>query len=330
MARRIRARIAVRLQERARAVLDHAVRHDLHGRRTDVAVRRGAPALDQLVDLLVAPMPVPPEARADPHRELAGRVQRAVRLEDVGRHPRVLPARDAERVQPLLRQEQRPAPLRLVGPRDEPIAERVGGPLVQRAGRLPRHRVPLDATVPRIGRVLRDAADLERAAVHPRPVHVPVHQEDGTVGNDAIQLLSMGRTAGEQVHRPSAPRDPRLVGVGGRVRGDRLQVGVDGRDVIQVHPQEVPAAERGMHVCVLEPGNDQPPGQGQDLGRGSGEFPQLTGGPHRRDAPVRHRDLTRTGQPVRVEGRVRDDQVGCPAHGRAEPTWGRLSGKNPT
>ena len=95
-------------------------------------------------------------------------------------------------MQVVLREEQRAPPLRLAGPRDEPIAERVGGAFVQRAGRLPRRGVALDATVPRIGRVPRDPGDLERSAVDPRAVHVPVHQEHGTVGDDAVQLLFMG------------------------------------------------------------------------------------------------------------------------------------------
>ena len=188
--------------------------------------------------------------------------------QDVRRHPRVLPSGDPEGVEVLLRHEQGSAPFGRIGPRDEPIPEGVRRALVQRAGRLPGHGVAFDAAVPRVGRVARDPRELERAAVHPRAVHVPVHQEHRTVGDDAVQVLLARGSAGEQVHRPPPSGDPRLAGVVRGVRGDRLQVGVDRPEVVEVHAQQVPSAERGMDVRVLEPGHDQPPGHRPHVGRG--------------------------------------------------------------
>ena len=276
-------------------------------------------------------MPVPPQARRDAHGQFARLVEGAVRLEDVRRHPRVLPSGDPEGVEVLLCHEQGSTPFGRIGPRDEPVPEGVRRALVQRAGRLAGHGVAFDTAVPRVGRLARDPGELERAAVHPRAVHVPVHQEHRAIGDDAVQVLLARGSAGEQVHGPAASGDPGLAGVGAGVRGDGFQVGLDRPEMVEVHAQQVPSAERGVDVRVLEAGHDQAPGHRPHVGRGVGEIPQLSRRPEGDDPAVLHRHRSCTGLegPAGQEGGVRDDQVGCPVHGGAEPTGAGRSGRNP-
>ena len=142
MTRRIRPRVAVRLQQRARAVL--------HARRRVMiftVVARIVPLVAARPRSTSSSICSSPRCRSH-HRLALTRIVSspasssapyACRMSGVT-HASCQPVIPSA-CRSLLRHEQRPAPLRLVGPRHEAITERVRGALVQRAGRLPRHGV---------------------------------------------------------------------------------------------------------------------------------------------------------------------------------------------
>jgi hypothetical protein len=140
------------------------------------------------------------------------------------------------------------------------VVEPVSRPLVQGPGRLPTAGVAFDPAVVRVGGVPTDAADLQRPAVHPRAVHVAVEKEDRAVRDDGVEVLLAGRPAPEVLHGPAAAEHPRLVRVGRRIRGDRVEVGLPPDQVVQPDPQPVAAGERRVDVAVLEAGQDQATG----------------------------------------------------------------------
>ena len=92
---------------------------------------------DELVHLLEAAMPVPPERADHAGGELAALGERSVRVLGGRRDPGVLPSRDAEGVEVLLREEDRPLPFLARRRRQMGVREGVGGALVQGAGGLP-------------------------------------------------------------------------------------------------------------------------------------------------------------------------------------------------
>ena len=148
--------VEVRLEHRRPCSSRHPVLHDLHGRRPQPADRGCGRALDHLVDLLGAPLALPPVAGDRP----AGQTARARRTSRYaarsgGRDPGVLPGRDPEPVQVRLGQLE-PAGR---APRS------VGGGMSRSTSSIaPSWRVPLglavrvalDAAVGRVGRVVGD------------------------------------------------------------------------------------------------------------------------------------------------------------------------------
>ena len=111
------AAVAVGLEQGAGVVLQHPVQHDLHRRGVEAAAAarpRLAPRAAAL-DLLDALRPLPPQRADDARGEPAVRRQRLVGGLRRRRHPRVLPAGDAERVQVPLRAQDRGLPVRPVG-----------------------------------------------------------------------------------------------------------------------------------------------------------------------------------------------------------------------
>ncbi len=155
----------------------------------------------------------------------------------------------------------------VLGDRREELLEGVGGPLVERAARLAAGRIPLDASVPGVGRVPGDARDLEGPAVHPGAVAVPVHEEHGPVGDDVVEVLTPRRSTREEVHGPSTAHDPGLLGVFPSVLGDDPPVSVEGAHALEVDAQAVPARLRGMNVSVLKAGDEHPAPEVDDLRR---------------------------------------------------------------
>ena len=134
-------RIEVGLEHGRGVVLADPVLHDLHARRGEAADFPTRPQLDELLDLLGAAVAVPPQRADDPGRQVAapggvdvGRVvapELVVVVDD-----RVLPGRDAERVQVLLALQQPLGHLRGGRGRRVP-GDEVHRPLVQGARRLP-------------------------------------------------------------------------------------------------------------------------------------------------------------------------------------------------
>ena len=248
------APVAVGLEHRAGVVLQHAVGHDLDRGRVEARRAAGLAQGAQLVDLLEAASPVPPQRRDHPAGELPAVGQRPVSLHRLRGHPGVLPAGDAERVQVPLRLEDAFLPAGPVRCRHQPGLVVVRRALVQGPGRLTGRGVALDPAVGRVGGVAVDAGDLERLAVDPGAVHVAVHQEDRPVGDDRVEVLLARRAAGKVLHRPAAAGDPRLVRVRCGVRGDGGQVALPLDGVVEPQPVELAARHRCVHVRVLEAG----------------------------------------------------------------------------
>ncbi len=115
--------VAVGAQHGPGVVLEHPVAHDLHGRGVERADGAAIPPRGELLDLLEAAMPIPPEGADHAGGELAALGERSVRLLGGRRDPGVLPSRDAEGVQVLLREEDRALPLLLRGRRQVRIRE---------------------------------------------------------------------------------------------------------------------------------------------------------------------------------------------------------------
>ena len=167
--------------------------------------------LEQAVDLLHPAVAVPPERRHHARR------QTALVVEPRGRRgagpPR--PTRPATPVMPSawsspLRDPDRRHPvLDRVG-RDVTRPERVRGALLQAAGRRAVGLAHVVA-VPRVGRARVDARRAPSAGVftHAR-VRVGVHQEDGPVGHDRVEVLpDRARPRGTSAPYQPAAHDPR-------------------------------------------------------------------------------------------------------------------------
>ena len=74
-------RVEVGLEDGGREVLDHPVLHDLHGRRAEPARSAAFPERDQILHLLDAAVPVPPQRSDDPRGELPRTRERHVGVE---------------------------------------------------------------------------------------------------------------------------------------------------------------------------------------------------------------------------------------------------------
>ena len=300
----VAGRVAVGAEHRAGVVLEHAVAHDLHGRRMEPADGAAIPPRDELTHLLDAAVPVPPERPDHPGGELAALGERAVRLLRGRRDPGVLPPGDAEGVEMLLREQDRPLPLLLWRRGEVGIRERVGGALVQGAGRLAGRGIALDPPVPRVGGLARDVAGLQGLRVHPRSVDVSVQQEDRPVGNDVVEQLLRRRAAREVGHQPATAEDPGLFGVGLRVGGDRVSVGV--------HARAGRGARRAAGTGRRTARGDGSPGRpGAPSVRGGGGAPSRSGTAPSRPVPCPPR---RSGR----RGRRRPLPTGAP-----RPSWRR-------
>ncbi len=276
---RAAAAVEVRLQQAGREVLGDAVLHDLDAGGVEAAHPAGAAALLQLGDLFQAAFAVPPQGADDagPQRALAGGAQVdavVVGVAGEGADHGVLPAGHAEGEQVLLRGEQ--ARVRLVRRRDGHVAgHQVHGALLEGAGR-GAVRLPLDASVRRVGRGAVDAREVECAGVDPGAVAVPVGEHDRPVRHDRVEHGAGGRAPGEEVHGPAAAADPGGLGVLLGVGGHHRQVAVDGALLAQVAAEHLDAGHRRMHVGVLESGDEQSSVEVDHLGVRVGE------GAHRR------------------------------------------------
>jgi hypothetical protein len=185
---------------------------------------------------------------------------------------------------------------------------------LQHPGRRPA-RVALDPPVGRVRGVPGDAGQLQRPAVDPGAVVIPVRQEGRPVRDHGVERGGGGQPAGERLQRPAAAGDPRVLRVGARVAADRRQVLVRALERGQVAAAELEAGEDRVDVRVLEAGHEQPTGQVDPLGAGAG---QVAGGGPDGDDPVagdRHRLAAGHRRAVRREYRpVVEEQVSLGFH----------------
>jgi hypothetical protein len=182
--------VQVGLEHGGGVILGHPVQHDLHAGGAEAA---GPPILagfHELLDLVHAAVPVPPERahhvgqqRARPRcpQVSADRVLATV----VAADDRVLPAGDPERQQVFLGCQQGLVPV-LLGHLGEQVAHKKRGALLQHAVRLPG-AVALDPAVRRVRGRLADPSQVEGLAVDPDPMTVSVRQEHRAVRDYGIE-----------------------------------------------------------------------------------------------------------------------------------------------
>ena len=312
--------VEVGLQHGGRERLAHAVLHDLHARRGEAPGAASLAERDQFVDLLRAAIAIPPQGADDARGEIA-----ALPRSEVGGvvvHPRprghdgVLPGRDPQGVQVPLPLEQSLVDLR--GRRDgRQVAHQVGGTFVEGAARL-AVRVALDPAVGRIGRGRRDAGHLERAAVHPRAVAVPVRQDHDAVGHDRIEEILRRCPAREHVHRPAAAEDPLAFRVRLRVRPHGFHVAIGRMEVVEIALQPIDTAADRVDVRVLEAGHQHPSAKIEHLRGRVDPIAYVVVAADRHDPSVLHRDGARAGpsRVHRVHGAVHEGEFGR-AHRRS-------------
>ena len=127
--------------------------------------------------------------------------------------------------------------------------------------------IALDPAVGRIGCRRGDARQLERPAVHPRAVPVPVRQERGPVADHGVEQVFRRHPAGERLHEPAAASDPRHLRV-------RAGVGRDDRLILhcrlgtgQIAPPQSISGKHRVDVRIDEPGQQRPAVQVDRLGR---------------------------------------------------------------
>ena len=279
----VAAAVEVRLEQCGRAVLRHAVLHHLHGGRAEPALGQGLAPPDQVRDLLHALGAVPPQRADHVRAELAagrsvdvrraGVVHAGVRADD-----RVLPARDAERVQVGLAGKQSGAVVGAGGAGQVP-GDQGGRALVEGAARV-AVRVPLDAAVGRVRRVPGDARELQRPGVDPGAVVVAVGQEHRPVRHHGVEVGGERRAARERRHRPAAAEDPLDVGAAVGVRADRGEVLLAGVELRQVAPEPLQPALDRVHVRVGEARGEQAAARGRRRVR------RDRAGPARRPGPA--------------------------------------------
>jgi hypothetical protein len=270
----------------------------------------GAP-LDQRGHLLLTSLAVPPQRPDDVCGQVSALCCVEVRRTGVvhaGVLPddRVLPARDAHRVQVGLPGEETLV-VRLGRRARSMLGHDVHRALVQGSGRM-AVRVALVATVRRLGGLTRDAGQLEGAGVHPGAVMVAVGQEHRSVRHDRVEVGRDRRTARKGGHGPPAAEDPREIGVGVGVRLDRGEVVLARRSLREVATGAFEPALHGVHVGVDEPGTDQATRHVDDAR--TGRYVDVADG---RDAPVLDEDGRGPEMVVAVEDGAVHECGGHPA-----------------
>ncbi len=255
------AGVQVRVDHAGGEVLRDPILHDLDHACAEPARLAGLPPVEQVIELLSAPGPVPPEGPGHPGGE--GSVRRGgqvgrhrVRVAEVLPHDGVLPGGDAQRVQVLLGQQQ-PADLLGEAGAGHQTAHEQRRPLVQGALRL-TVTASLDPPVPGVRRGRGQAGQVQRPGVDPGAVPVPVREVGRPVRDHAVQQLAGRGAAGEPLHPPAAAVDPLPVRLGRGVGPDPVQRPGLVLGAVQVAAQHRDPRERRVNVRVLEPGQQGP------------------------------------------------------------------------
>ena len=274
---------------------------------------------DELLDLLRAARPIPPQRADDAGRQLATTGERRVGdLLPFGRDDRVLPGGDAERVELGLGEAQ--ARDQFLGRvRGEQAFDEVGRAFLERAARS-AVGVAFDPAVIRVERVGGHAGQLERPGVDPGRVAVAALEEDRPIRHDPVEIVAVWDAAREVGHRPAVAADPRLVRVRGGVRRDRRQVGVQPARIGQVAAQPADAGTHRVDVGVPETRRHRSAAQLDDTGPRSDPAAHGVVATDRDDPPLADRDGSRE-RPARVHrghAATTEDEIGraVVGHGR--------------
>ena len=253
------------------------------------------------------------EAATTRKRELSGpvrgRVGLELRLALVRREHRG----DAEPVRFPLRFLEARGQLRL-GSLGEHFVHQVHRALAQCSARLAGARIPLDPSVRRIGRIAGDAGQCQRARVDPERMAVHRLERGRTVRHGLVEQGLGGVRRREQRELPSATADPRQVGPGTGTGTDRIE---DGRHAHQLGDgalAELRAADRWVHVRILEAGEHHPSLQLDDLRAWADEARRNAVAADVDDPAVAHGDRRgpASGRVHRVHGAAAEHEVGRP------------------
>ena len=309
--------VAVRGEERACVVLEHAVGHHLDRGGEEASAEAALAKRDELGDLLHASVAVPPERADHAGGECVPRRKRDVGVQRLGSHPGVLPRRDAEGVQVGLSVEDRGFPLVLIRLGHDAVLERVRRPLVQHA-REPALGVALVPAVGGVGDRVVDAGDRERLAVDPGSVGVLVEQEHRAVRHDRVEVVLVRVAARKVLHRPAAALDPLAVRVCVGVGLDLGEVVLPAVGVQEVEVQPVATGEGRMDVGVLESRSDELARSVDHPGRGPDELLDLLGRSDGDDAVAAYGDAAGPAADGVAGVDVAEDHQVC-GHGHAAP-----------
>ncbi len=317
----VAAPVEVRRPEGGRAVLEHAVLHDLHARRPEAWAGQGLAAAHEIGDLGDPEAAVPPERADHVGDEVAlldraqigraGVVHAGVRADD-----RVLPGRDAEREQVGLTRDE-PVVVVLLGRGRQQPGDQAHRTLVEGAGRRAVGE-PLDPAVGRVRGLGGDPGELEGAGVDPGAVVVAVGQERGAVGHDGVEVGRRRGAAREGRHRPAAAEHPRPVVTGG-VRRDRGEEVVARAALREVAPQHLEAALDRVAVGVGEAGRDEAAGQVDHLDQPLLGPDAAPGGADAADDAVLDQEVVPRQVPAPVEDRASGEQRGHQRPSRSGP-----------
>lgn len=197
--------------------------------------------------------------------------------------------------------------------RDEACDQAGGALLEHSAGRAVG--LALDPAVGRVGGSCGEAGEFQSTGVGPGAVVVAVEQQYRAVGDDGVDELPGGHTAGEGLHRPAAARDPLPLGVGRGIGGDPAQVLLEVGGAGEVALAQLDAREDGMDMGVGEAGDQQPPGQVDHLRTGSDQLAHLASSdgddPFAADS---HRVGTTVGRVGGEGGTAGEDEIGVGGH----------------
>jgi hypothetical protein len=190
--------VQVRLEHRGGEVLGDPVEQQFHAGGLEASVGSPFAEVQPSLDLLEAAPSVPPVSANDPRRQAALLGEPPIDLDHRREHPGVLPRRDSEAVELVLRILEPGEPLLISVQRDQSLHQ-VGGTLVECPG-WRAVRIAFDPPVGRVGGFGGDAGQLHRPAVDPRPVTVAIRQENRPVRDDPVEVRGARRPTRKVIH----------------------------------------------------------------------------------------------------------------------------------
>lgn len=303
-----------RVEHGGGVVLGDAVLHDLHRAGPEPVPAQLLAPRDEFGDLFGTALTVPPQGAGDARGEeppLQGSPVRGRRVRHVGvrADDGVLPGGDPVGVQHGLG-AQHGGQLLLGGGVGHQPAHEVDGALLEHAGRTALG-VAFAAAVGGVGGAGVDAGPLQGPGVDPGAVVVAVGQEDGPVGTIASRAAAVGAPPGKASRDQPPPVIHSASGCSSAYARIRRRYSAGSPVSARWHRPSSGPAPLWVDMGVLEAGQQQLPGEVDDLGAGADECVHLVvadGG----DPPAvhGHGGGTAAGGIDGVDGPTGEDEVG--------------------